>query len=64
MTEMKAMVARDQDCWLTRVQNIEKMLKTPKLAGPSKTSGKTILSFLKTLFEKHWHEQVNKVKMV
>ena len=63
MTEMKAMAARDQDCWLTRVQNIEKMLKTTKLAGPSKTSGKTILSFLKILFEKHWHEQVTKVKM-
>ena len=39
------------------------MLKTPKLAAPSKTSGKTILAFLKTLFEKHWHEQITKVKM-
>ena len=63
MTEMRSMADKDQDCWLTRVQNMEKLLNSPKLSGPSKTSGKCILSFLRTVFEKFWHEQVNKVKL-
>jgi hypothetical protein len=63
MTEMRSMADKDQDCWLTCVQNMEKLLNSPKLSGPSKTSGKCILSFLRTVFEKFWHEQVNKVKL-
>ena len=63
MTEMRSMADKDQDCWLTCVQNMDKLLNSPKLSGPSKTSGKCILSFLRTVFEKFWHEQVNKVKL-
>ena len=60
MTEMRTMADKNQDCWLTRVQKIEKLFNTPK---PSKTSGKIILSALRAKFELHWHEQVNKVKL-
>ena len=63
MTEMKLMADNNQDCWLTRVQNLEKLLNSPNLSGPSKTSGKTILSAVKTKFEQLWWKQVNQVKL-
>ena len=63
MAEMKYLANKNQDCWLTRVQNMEKILLTPKLTNPSKTSGRIIQLDLRTKFDLHWYEEVNRIKL-
>ena len=63
MVEMRTMADQNQDCWLTRVQKLEKLTNCPKISGFSKTSGKTILAALKLKFEQFWLEKVNEVKL-
>ena len=63
MTEMTNMTDKDQDCWLLKVQKIEKMLNLPKISGLSKTSGKLITNGLNKKFDKLWLDNVNLVKV-
>ena len=46
MTEMRAMAIEKQDCWLFRVQNIEKLLNIPAVKL-SKFSGKILIANLR-----------------
>ena len=63
MNEMKLMADTDQDCWLTRVQKMEKLLCLPKISGLSKTSGKLIKNGLRKQFETFWLDKVNSTKI-
>ena len=47
MTEMGQMSEKGQDCWLTRVNKIEQLLKIPKISGPAKTRGGGIDKYFK-----------------
>ena len=62
LTEMENMVENGQDCWLTRISQIEKLLKTPKNMQFSKLSGKKILSLLKSKFDGFWLNKINEFK--
>ena len=59
---MGTMADQSQDCWLTRVQKLEKIINIPKLPGPSRTSGKTLLADLQLKFEKFWKIKLNEEK--
>merc|ERR1712240_559131 len=63
MVEMHGMADKNQDCWLTRVQKVENLLKTPKLPSLSRTSGKNILADLQSKFEKFWKLKVTEEKI-
>ena len=62
MTEMRQMAAVDQDCWLTRVQKMEKLLGLPSIYL-SKSSGKLLKSRLKEKFEVFWLNKINDAKL-
>ena len=62
MVEMRAMADQSQDCWLTRVQKMEKLLNTPKLPSLSLTSGKILLTDLKQKFETLWKQKISEQK--
>ena len=62
LDEMGEMSAAGQDCWLTRVDKLETLLK---IKGPkiyNKTSGKTISSKLQSKFSRHWLDKINEFK--
>ena len=63
MVEMRAMANQSKDCWLTRVQNMEKLLNTPKLPSLSLTSGKILLADLKLKFEPFWKHKISEQKI-
>ena len=63
MTEMSEMSNRGQDSWLTRVENIENILKIPRTYGPIKTAGKKLTSVLKSKFDRFWLDKVNESKL-
>ena len=60
---MRAMADQSQDCWLTRVQKMEKLLNTPKLPSLSLTSGKILLADLKLKFEAFWKHTILEQKI-
>ena len=62
MTEMTDMTNNGHDSWLTRVTDMEKLLKLPRLYF-SKTSGKKITALLKSKFDRFWLDKVNEVKL-
>ena len=62
MTEMRQMAGVDQDCWLTRVQKMEKLLGLPSIYL-SKSSGKLLKSRLKEKFEVFWLNKINDAKL-
>ena len=62
LTEMENMAENGQDCWLTRVSQIENMLKAPKNMQFTKLSGKKILSLLKDKFDCFWLNIINEFK--
>ena len=62
MTEMKAMSGDGRDCWLTRVEKIEKLLKMPPNLKFSKFSGKNITAIVKGKFDSFWLGKVNEFK--
>ena len=51
-----------QDCWLTRVRQMEGLLNLPRLSYFSKTSGKRLSSVLKSKFDRYWIDSVNEIK--
>ena len=57
LKEMKIMSENNQDCWLTRVNQMENLLKMPKNMKYSKSSGKNISSILKGKFEHYCGKQ-------
>ena len=63
MTEMGQMSEKGQDCWLTRVNKIEQLLKIPKISGPAKTRGKKLTNILKSKFERFWLDKINELKL-
>ena len=63
MTEMRQMADTDQDCWLTRVQKIEKLLGLTMMSGLSKTSGKLIKNELRGKFQTFWLSKINCAKI-
>ena len=64
LKELETMSSKGQDCWLTRVNKIEKSLKIPLNIFYNKTSGKRILTFLKGKFDGYFLDQINKIKLV
>ena len=63
MVEMGAMADQSQDCWLTRVQKMEKMLNAPTLPGPSRSSGKILRADLEQKFEHFWKIKLTEEKI-
>ena len=63
LKEMKIMSENNQDCWLTRVNQMENLLKLPQNMKYSKSSGKNISSILKGKFEYFWKTKINECKM-
>ena len=55
--EMTSMALEGQDCWLTRVMKLEKLLDI-KLG----TSSNTIMSKIKSKFDFHWLQRINQFK--
>ena len=53
---------RGQDCWLSRVNQIQNLLNitTPRIYN--KASGKHISSRLQSKFDRHWLDKVNEIK--
>ena len=62
LKEMETMSMNNQDCWLTRVHQIEKLLKMPQNLKYSKSSGKNISSILRGKFDTFWKTKINEVK--
>ena len=62
LTEMENMGEYGQDCWLTRVSQIENMLKAPKNMQFTKLSGEKILSLLNDKFDFFWLNVFNTFK--
>jgi hypothetical protein len=60
-TEMTEMTSKGHDCWLSRVNQMEKLLKTPGNLKFSKFSGKKITLLLKGKFDAFWLNKVNEV---
>ena len=63
MTEMRQMVDAEQDCWLIRVQQMEKLLGLPSISGSSISSGKLLESRLKEKFQTFWLNIINDAKL-
>lgn len=61
IAEMKVMSDRGQDCWLSRVNKIQKLLGITDLPY-WKGSGKKLTYILKSKFDRHWLDYVNKTK--
>ena len=59
MTEMSE---KGIDCWLTRVNQIEKHFKIPSNLKYNKFSGKRITSILRGSFDCFWLRKINEIK--
>ena len=63
VTEMRKMSASGQDCWLSRINQLENLLKFTKPLYFSKTSGEKITSGLHGKFERYWLDKINEIKL-
>ena len=63
MSEMSLMSDSGQDCWLTRVRQMETLLGGPSIKCHSKQSGKHINRFIKGIFERCWLDKLNEVRI-
>ena len=61
--EMEHLNERKCESWLTRVSQIEKVLKIPQNLFFSKSSNKKILSILKSKFDVHFLEKIREIKL-
>ena len=62
LTEMNEMSKKGTDCWLTRVNSIEKNFKIPTNFKYSKFSGKKITTILRGKFDSFWLKKINEFK--
>ena len=62
LIEMTDMTNRGQDCWLSRVDQICKLLNFPTCLSFGANSGKTITKFIKGRFANHWLVKINEFK--
>ena len=60
--EMQAMASNGEDCWLTRVNQIQTLLNVPNTIHIKKGSGKRTKSFLKSKFDRFWLDKINEYK--
>ena len=60
--EMQAVNRANGDTWLSRVENIDKVLKTPQNLFFNNSSGKKILKSLKSKFDLHFLNKINEFK--
>ena len=58
--EMTALAGQGKDCWLARVQNIERLLKVP--TSHPRYSSKTVSRHIKNRFESFWLKGINAPK--
>ena len=63
LVEMREMSAGGQDCWLTRVDQLETLLKLTRQKVYNKTSGKNITSALQSKFSRYWLDKINEFKI-
>ena len=56
------MASSGVDCWLTRVEKIQKILNMPNKTNFKKKSGKLTTSFLKSKFDRYWLDCINETK--
>ena len=61
--EMKQMSDQGEDCWLSRVNKIEGLLKIIKPCFYNKTSGRLINSALRSKFDCYWLQKINELKI-
>ena len=59
---MMEMSNKGTDCWLTRVEKIENLLKIPTNIKYSKFSGKKIITILRGKFDSYWLKKINEFK--
>ena len=59
---MNQMSRNGLDCWLSRVDNIFKMLKIPNNLKYSKLSGKKMLATVRSKFDTFWIDKIKEVK--
>ena len=57
MAEMRSLAGQGKDCWLARVDKMERLLNLP-VTRFSKTSGKKVTSFVKSCFDRCWLDQI------
>ena len=62
LQEMSQMSNSNQDCWLTRVEKIEKLLKIPRDLSRTKTSGRKLATIIKSKFDRYWLDKINESK--
>ena len=60
--EMEQLNDKNADCWLRRVNHIEKLLNVPNNIFYNKSSGKKILKFIKSKFDSYYLNEINKIK--
>ena len=60
MKEMSVLAGQGKDCWLTRVQSMQRLLRLPTTGH--RLYGKKIGRHIKTCFEGTWIEQIKSVK--
>ena len=60
MTEMAAMAGQGKDCWLSRVQSIERLVKVPN--NGSGLNSKTIGRHIRAKFTSFWLQQISAEK--
>ena len=60
LEEMKVMAENKDDCWLTRVNMIQKLLNIPDRPVFKKGSGKRTTTDLKGCFDRHWVDSINR----
>ena len=57
MAEMRSLAGQGKDCWLARVDKMERLLNLP-VTRFSKTSGKKVTYFVKSCFDRCWLDQI------
>ena len=62
ISDMKSMSENNIDCWLTRVNKIERIINLPSIRS-CKSSGKYISKIIRSKFDLYWLSKVNEVKL-
>ena len=60
---MEQLNDKNTDCWLARVNKIEKVLKISKNIFYNKSSGKKLLNSIKGNFDRYFLDKINEIKI-